>query len=88
MNVKFVNDKILLKIENIENSLYTGIVYNFECNTHTYMCRNILTHNCDPYAIGQRGIIGQIRRTSLSRRQHRGKYSDCERLNITVQHRE
>ena len=43
---------------------------------------------CDPYAIGQRGIIGQIRRTSLSRRQHRGKYSDCERLNITVQHRE
>lgn len=88
MNVKFVNDKILLKIENIENSSYTGIVYNFECNTHTYMCRNILTHNCDPYAIGQRGIIGQIRRTSLSRRQHRGKYSDCERLNITVQHRE
>lgn len=87
MNVKFVNDKILLKIENIKNSSYTGIVYNFECDTHTYMCRDILTHNCDPYAIGQRGIIGQIRRTSLSRRQHRGKYSDYERLNITVQHR-
>ena len=42
-------DYIYIKIKEIEQSLYTGIVYNFECNTHTYMSRNIVTHNCDPY---------------------------------------
>ena len=51
MDVKFENDKILLKIQNIKESSYTGIVYNFECETHTFMCRNILTHNCDPLII-------------------------------------
>ena len=50
MNIKFVNNKILLKIEKIDKSVYTGFVYNFECDTHTFMCRNISTHNCDPYA--------------------------------------
>lgn len=50
MNIKFVNDKILLKIEKIDKSVYTGFVYNFECDTHTFLCRNISTHNCDPYA--------------------------------------
>lgn len=60
MNVKFTDDKILLKIQNVNNSLYTGIVYNFECETHTFMCRNILTHNCDPLTY-QRGIIEQKR---------------------------
>lgn len=48
MPIKFIDDKILIKIENIKQSSYTGIVYNFECDTHTFMCRNILTHNCDP----------------------------------------
>lgn len=60
MNIKFVDDKILLKIQNIKDSSYTGIVYNFECETHTFMCRNILTHNCDPLTY-QRGIIEQKR---------------------------
>lgn len=41
-------DYIYFKIKSIEQSKYTGIVYNFECNTHTFMCRNIMTHNCDP----------------------------------------
>lgn len=50
MNIKFVNNKILLKIEKINKSIYTGFVYNFECDTHTFLCRNISTHNCDPYA--------------------------------------
>lgn len=50
MNIKFVNNKILLKIEKIDKSVYTGFVYNFECDTHTFLCRNISTHNCDPYA--------------------------------------
>lgn len=48
MGVKFEDDNILLKVEKISQSSYTGIVYNFECETHTFMCRNILTHNCDP----------------------------------------
>ena len=48
MPIKFIDDKILIKIENIKQQSYTGIVYNFECDTHTFMCRNILTHNCDP----------------------------------------
>lgn len=51
MGVKFEGDKILLKVEKISQSSYTGIVYNFECETHTFMCRNILTHNCDPLNI-------------------------------------
>lgn len=65
MKIKFINDeeagnKVLLKIEKIEESSYTGIVYNFECDTHTFMCRNILTHNCDPLTY-QRGTIEQKR---------------------------
>ena len=48
IGIKFEDDKILLKVEKISKSSYTGIVYNFECETHTFMCRNILTHNCDP----------------------------------------
>ena len=60
MGIKFSDDKILIKVENIKQSSYTGIVYNFECETHTFMCRNILTHNCDPLTY-RRGIIGQIR---------------------------
>ena len=46
----FSNDykKIYLQIDDIKVSTYTGTVYNFECDTHTYMCRNIVTHNCDP----------------------------------------
>ena len=46
--IQFDGNRVYIKIENIEKSLYTGTVYNFECDTHTYMCRNILTHNCDP----------------------------------------
>lgn len=60
MDMKFTDDKILLKIQNVNNSSYTGVVYNFECETHTFMCRNILTHNCDPLTY-QRGIIEQKR---------------------------
>lgn len=50
MNIKFIDNKILLKVEKINKSIYTGMVYNFECYTHTFECRNIVTHNCDPYA--------------------------------------
>lgn len=41
-------DYIYFKIESVEKSKYTGTVYNFECETHTFLCKNITTHNCDP----------------------------------------
>ena len=41
-------DRIFIQIEKIDTDKYTGTVYNFECDTHTYMCRTIVTHNCDP----------------------------------------
>lgn len=62
-NIKFEGNKIFLKVEKIDSSLYTGTVYNFECETHTFMCRNILTHNCDPLTY-RRGIIEQKRQKS------------------------
>ena len=54
---------IVCRIKEIAVNKYTGTVYNFECNTHTFMCRNIMTHNCDPYASVSGSKIGQIRRT-------------------------
>ena len=48
MSVKFVNGSVWLKVEKIDSSIYTGVVYNFECETHTFGCRCIMTHNCDP----------------------------------------
>lgn len=50
MNIKFKNGSVWLKVERIDSSIYTGVVYNFECETHTFMSRCIVTHNCDPYA--------------------------------------
>lgn len=50
MNIKFKNGSIWLKVERIDSSIYTGVVYNFECETHTFMSRCIVTHNCDPCA--------------------------------------
>ena len=50
INQEFVNNNIIIGIQSITKDKYTGIVYNFECDTHTFMCRNIMTHNCDPYA--------------------------------------
>lgn len=46
---------IYFKIKDIEKSKYTGIVYNFECDTHTFMCHHITTHNCDPYDMDKSG---------------------------------
>lgn len=39
---------IYYKITDISVRNYTGIVYNFECDTHTYMCNRLPVHNCDP----------------------------------------
>ena len=46
---------IYFKIREIQKSYYTGTVYNFECDTHTFLCRNITTHNCDPYDFDESG---------------------------------
>lgn len=48
MNIRFLNGSVWLKVQKIEKSKYTGVVYNFECDTHTFGCRCIMTHNCDP----------------------------------------
>lgn len=41
-------DFIYFQIQSIECQTFTGVVRNFECDTHTFMCRHITTHNCDP----------------------------------------
>ncbi len=38
---------IYFKVKSIKKSRYTGKVYNFECDTNTFMCHHITTHNCD-----------------------------------------
>lgn len=44
------NDYIYRRIKDIKKEIYTGKVYNFEVDdeTHTFCCRGIVTHNCDP----------------------------------------
>jgi len=42
-------DYIYFQVREISVSKYTGVVYNFDCETHTYMCHHITTHNCDSY---------------------------------------
>ena len=41
------NKKILIKIKNVSYKDYSGLVYNFETETHTFLGKNISTHNCD-----------------------------------------
>lgn len=43
------NKAIYLRVKQIKKDIFTGVVYNFECDTHTFMCNYITTHNCDPY---------------------------------------
>lgn len=52
VDIKFIGRSIWLKVGKIEKSWYTGVVYNFECETHTFGCRCIMTHNCDPLNVG------------------------------------
>jgi hypothetical protein len=40
-------DFIYFRIKNINKNKFTGNVYNFECDTNTFMCHHITTHNCD-----------------------------------------
>ena len=40
---------IYFRVKDVKKEHYKGNVYNFECDTHTYMCNYVPTHNCDPY---------------------------------------
>ena len=39
--------KIYMRVKKVIKKLYHGPVINFETTSHTFMCRNIVTHNCD-----------------------------------------
>jgi len=39
---------IYYRIEDITKKSYTGVVYNYHCDTNIYTCRAITCHNCDP----------------------------------------
>jgi len=41
------NKWIYHKIKEINKIPYNGDVYNFETESHTFLCKNITTHNCD-----------------------------------------
>lgn len=42
-DMKYIN----FKITHITKTKYTGIVYNFETESHTYCCNRFSVHNCD-----------------------------------------
>ena len=42
-------DYIYLQIKDIKESTYTGTVYNFDCETHSFISPYCTGHNCDPY---------------------------------------
>lgn len=52
-------DYIYIKIRAIEQSKYTGVVYNYHCDTSTFMCKYIPTHNCDCIDAGSATSTGQ-----------------------------
>jgi len=39
--------KIYMRVKKVTKKRYSGTVMNFETKSHTFMCRNIVTHNCD-----------------------------------------
>lgn len=43
------NKYIYFQIKDIIKGSYTGVVYNFETETHSFCTHHISTHNCDPY---------------------------------------
>jgi len=61
---------IYFKVKEIETSIYSGWVYNFECETNTFMCKNITTHNCDPYRQGQAKYSSSLGAVYIYKRMH------------------
>ena len=50
LNIRISEDNkyIYFRILKITKEPYVGKVYNFECDTHTFVCNYFPTHNCDP----------------------------------------
>lgn len=63
-------DYIYFQIKQINKSQYSGKVYNFECDTHTYMCHHIPTHNCDTYNDDQVSHSDSLGSIHVYRKEH------------------
>lgn len=59
---------IYFKISKINKKKYTGTVYNFECDTNSFMCHHITTHNCDPYQQDQASSSVSVGSTFIYKR--------------------
>jgi intein/homing endonuclease len=70
------NEYIYFQIKNIQQDSYSGTVYNFECDTHTFLTKNITTHNCDPYDHDQSGTNSLGSTFIYKRHQDFESYSD------------
>jgi hypothetical protein len=64
------NKYIYFQIKEINKHKYSGWVYNFECETNTYMCNNIPTHNCDPYRQGKAAYSDSLGAVYIYKRMH------------------
>lgn len=63
-------DYIYFKITDVEKLSYTGLVYNFECETNTFMCKYIPTHNCDPYRFDEAEYSDSLGAVYIYKRAH------------------
>ena len=61
---------IYFQVKNIKKIQFTGKVYNFECETNTFICKNIPTHNCDPYNTDQTKTSDSLGSIYVMRRQN------------------
>lgn len=48
-------DYVYFRVRKINIEKYTGTVYNFECETNTFLTHHITTHNCDDYKQDESG---------------------------------
>jgi intein-encoded DNA endonuclease-like protein len=61
---------IYFQVTEINVELFTGIVYNFHCETNTFMCHHITTHNTDPYKQSQAKYSTSLGSTYIYKRVH------------------
>ena len=61
---------IYFQVTEINVELFTGIVYNFHCETNTFMCHHITTHNTDPYKQSQAHYSTSLGSTYIYKRVH------------------
>lgn len=61
---------IYFQVTEIKVKLFTGIVYNFHCETNTFMCHHITTHNTDPYKQSQAHYSTSLGSTYIYKRVH------------------